>query len=68
MVVLVPPSLALLLATPTARSSYDSSDDWPGAAFLHLVGANGIVLAAAIAVAAYLAHRSDPPGTEVSGR
>jgi hypothetical protein len=67
-VVLVPPSLALLLAAPTARSSYDSSGDWPGAAFLHLVGVNGIVLAAAIGVAAYLVHRSDPPGIEVSGR
>ncbi|MHA6760960.1 hypothetical protein [Streptacidiphilus sp. PAMC 29251] len=67
-VVLVPPSLALLLATPMALGPYNSWDDRPGAVFLHLVGVNGIVLAAAIAVAAYLAHRSDPPGTEVSGR
>ena len=67
-VVLVPPSMVLLLATPTAHNSYGSSDDRPGAAFLHLVGVNGIVLAAAIAVAAYLAHRADPSGIEAGGR
>ncbi|MFC1409466.1 hypothetical protein ACEZCY_09750 [Streptacidiphilus sp. N1-12] len=68
-VVLVPPSLVLLLATPTSLGTstglgpHNSADDYSASAFLHLVGANGLALAAAIALAAYLTHRSDPPGT-----
>ena len=67
-VVLLPPSLVLLLTTPMGLGPSNSWDDRPSAAFLHLVGANGIVLSAAIAVAAYLVHRADPSGIEVSGR